>query len=85
MLIIRPVAKADLEGLHDLAALTGFGLTTLPRDRDLLAERIEDSEQSFRRMAHRPRGECYLFVMEDPAARHRVIGTCGMHLQSRRL
>ena len=40
MLVIRPVRKTDLEGLHDLTAHTGFGLTTLPRDRDLLAERI---------------------------------------------
>ncbi len=78
MLIIRPVQKSDLDGLLDLAALTGFGLTTLPRDRDLLAERIDDSEQSFNRIASRPRGECYLFVMEDPANGHRVIGTCGV-------
>ncbi len=77
MLIIRPIRKDDLESLMELAALTGFGLTTLPRDRELLAERIEDSEQSFRRMAQRPRGECYLFVMED-LANKRVVGTCGI-------
>src|ERR1041385_1708619 len=71
MLMIRPVRQSDLDSLMDLAALTGFGLTTLPRDRELLAERIDDSEQSFRRMAQRPRGECYLFVMED-TTNHRV-------------
>ena len=78
MLIIRPVRQSDLNGLLELAHLTGFGLTTLPRDRELLAERIDDSEQSFRRMAQRPRGECYLFVMEDTARGRNVVGTCGV-------
>jgi arginine N-succinyltransferase len=77
MLIIRPIRKTDLEPLLELAALTGFGLTTLPRDRDLLADRILESEHSFVRMNTRPRGECYLFVMEDPSAK-RVVGTCGV-------
>src|SRR4051794_8091944 len=77
MLIIRPVDKKDLNSLMELAALTGFGLTTLPRDRELLAERIDESEHSFQRMAQRPRGECYLFVMED-LKNHRVVGTCGI-------
>jgi len=78
MLIIRPVRPTDLEGLLGLAALTGFGLTTLPRDRDLLAERIDESEHSFSRMAQRPRGESYLFVMVDAACGQRVVGTCGI-------
>jgi len=78
MLIIRPVRQTDLESLLNLANLTGFGLTTLPRDRDLLGERIDESEHSFRRTSHRPRGESFLFVMEDAARNHRVIGTCGI-------
>jgi len=77
MLVIRPIAQHDLTALLDLAQLTGFGLTTLPRDADLLRERIVESEESFRRMAQRPRGECYLFVMEDLAT-HAIVGTCGI-------
>jgi arginine N-succinyltransferase len=77
MLIVRPVRASDLGSLLELAALTGFGLTTLPRDGDFLAERIAESEESFRRMTQRARGESYLFVMEDPAAK-RVVGTCGI-------
>jgi arginine N-succinyltransferase len=77
MLTIRPVRKSDLEQLVELANLTGFGLTTLPRDKELLAERILDSEHAFLRMAKQPRGDCYLFVMEDPTAK-RVIGTCAI-------
>jgi arginine N-succinyltransferase len=78
MLIIRPIRQSDLDSLLQLAALTGFGLTTLPRDRGVLAQRIEESEHSFRRLSHRPGGECYLFVMEDSSQAHRVVGTCGV-------
>ena len=77
MLKVRPICQADLNSLHDLAGMTGFGLTTLPRDQELLLERIKESEESFRRMSKRPHGESYLFVMEDPATR-RVVGTCGI-------
>ncbi len=77
MLIIRPIRQSDLDSLLELAAITGFGLTTLPRDRGLLNDRIIESEESFRRMMHRPRGECYLFVLEDTKS-HRLAGTCGI-------
>jgi arginine N-succinyltransferase len=78
MLVIRPVRAADLDALLGLAELTSFGLTTLPRDPDYLAGRIRDSEDGFRRLAdQRPRGEPYLFVMEDTAA-GRVVGTAGI-------
>ena len=67
----------DLDALAALAALAGVGLTTLPKDRALLARRIEASESAFRKFADRPGGESYLFVMEDAGAR-RVIGACGI-------
>ena len=80
MLITRPILPSDLDPLLTLASLTGFGLTTLPRDKDLLAERIADSNHAFLRQAPgggRPRGDTYLFVLEDTST-HRVIGTCGI-------
>jgi arginine N-succinyltransferase len=78
MLVIRPVRGTDLDGLLALAELTAFGLTTLPRDAGWLAGRIRDSEEGFRRLAdERPRGEAYLFVMEDTAT-GRVVGTAGI-------
>jgi arginine N-succinyltransferase len=40
MQVIRPVALQDLDQLLHLATLTGFGLTTLPKDRELLRKRI---------------------------------------------
>jgi arginine N-succinyltransferase len=47
MLVIRPVRAADLPALLDLAGLTSFGLTTLPKDSGFLRGRIRDSEDGF--------------------------------------
>ena len=78
MFVIRPVRADDLDGLVALAGLTSFGLTTLPRDADYLAGRIRDSEEGFRRLGdERPRGEAYLFVLEDTAS-GRIAGTAGI-------
>jgi arginine N-succinyltransferase len=77
MLRLRPIHLDDLEQLMGLATLTGFGLTTLPRDAELLTDRILESKISFERMSKRPRGETYLFVLEDLAS-GKVIGTSGI-------
>ncbi|MEW6349654.1 MAG: arginine N-succinyltransferase [Thermodesulfobacteriota bacterium] len=74
MVIIRPVAESDLDDLAQLAEGASFGLTSLPKDRELLAERIAQSCRDFVRSPRKPRGELYLFVMEDLETR-RVVGT----------
>src|SRR5690349_11617353 len=77
MIFVRPVMQSDLEPLADLARQAGVGLTTLPKDRDLLARRINKSLQSFERLPDRPGGESYLFVMQDADSR-RVVGASGI-------
>jgi arginine N-succinyltransferase len=77
MVIIRPVASADLDALVELTDFTGYGLTTLPKDRDFLRKRIDKSRRSFPGMGDAPGSESYLFVMEE-MDRHRIIGTCGI-------
>jgi arginine N-succinyltransferase len=78
MVFIRPVAKADLDPLVELASLAGAGLTNLPRDKTLLRKRIEKSLSSFQALpVERPGGESYLFVMEDSDS-GRVVGACGI-------
>ena len=77
MMLIRPVAAADLDALVELAGLAGAGLTTLPKDRELLGKRITKSVESFSANAERPGGESYLLVMEDRQS-HRVVGACGI-------
>ena len=56
MLIIRPVAESDLDDLVELASMASFGLTSLPRDRELLADRIAISSRNFQ-TEHRKPGE----------------------------
>jgi arginine N-succinyltransferase len=64
--IIRPIAQNDLKGLMELLEDSGFGLTSLPRDPEVLKRKIIISERSFlHREADRPSGESYLFVMEE--------------------
>ena len=77
MVIIRPVKSSDLDQLEQLASLAGVGLTTLPKDREILSRRIAKSEASFAKIPEHPGGESYLLVMED-LEKHRIVGACGM-------
>lgn len=75
--VIRPVTLADLPHLLELASLAGTGLTTLPRDPDILTRRIQASLRAFDRIPPSPGGESYLLVMETLPSR-RVIGASGI-------
>ncbi len=77
MLVFRPVTLDDLDSLLLLAEQAGFGLTTLPMDRELLHDRIAESERAVQGMGRRPRGESFLFVVEDIKT-GRVVGTAGI-------
>ena len=67
MTVLRPVKLDDLPAVQHLASLTGYGLTTLPRDEKFLRRRIRRSERSFEEMAEEdpPGDQQYLFVLED--------------------
>jgi len=77
MMVIRPVTMNDLEDIHELAGLTGSGLTTLPHNRDHLKSKIEDSLHAFSKTEGKPMDECYLFVLEDTET-GKVVGTSGV-------
>ncbi len=77
MVFIRPIRAADLDALVDLAGQTGYGMTTLPPDRAVLQRRIEESELAFSLKMEKPRGETYLFVLED-APTGKVVGVSGI-------
>lgn len=76
MYIIRPVMTADLDALMVLAEAAG-GLTTLPADRELLAQRIQDAAHAFRPVIRKPAGDAYLFVLENLLT-GAVEGCCGI-------
>src|SRR5665213_620089 len=76
MNVIRPIMLDDLDALFEMAAGAGYGLTSLPRDRELLHNKIVESRESFARIGQKPRGENYLFVLEDLDT-GRAVGTTG--------
>jgi arginine N-succinyltransferase len=65
MFVIRPIHESDLDGLMALLEDSGHGLTSLPKDRDIIKNKILYSERSFEHRGDRPNGESYLFVMEE--------------------
>ncbi|MDP9172403.1 MAG: arginine N-succinyltransferase [Planctomycetota bacterium] len=77
MVLVRPVAADDLEQLLQLAEMAGVGLTTLPKDRDLLRRRILKSQRSIENVPDRPGGESYMFVMEE-VENKKIIGASGI-------
>jgi arginine N-succinyltransferase len=72
MYVVRPIARDDLPAVLALSERTGTGLTTLPADRNRLAQRIERSVASFAGNAPR-QDECYMFVLVDSAT-ERIAG-----------
>lgn len=84
MLVIKPVAIADVDGLLDLANLSSYGLTTLPKDRELLERRTRHAARCFKTVeddahpnAAGAEGQSYLFAMHDTDA-SKVVGISGL-------
>jgi arginine N-succinyltransferase len=72
VLILRPVAAADLDALVALAEQ--LDSMNLPSDREFLAERVRRSERSFAGRLSDWREAEYVFVLDDREA-GRVVGT----------
>ena len=76
MMLIRPIASADLPALMQLIKATGVGLTSLPSNEAALSLRVEASNASFAGTAQKA-DELFLFVLEDTLTKC-VVGTCGL-------
>jgi len=77
MMRIRPATSNDHAALMSLAKKTGPGLTTLPDDEAILAEKIEMSIASFNKDVSMPGLENYLFFLEDTKT-DQVVGCCAL-------
>lgn len=77
MLILRPARMGDLPEVQRLAADSPIGVTSLPDDRERLAEKIRASEASFAAEVGYNGEESYFFVLED-LARGQLVGCSGM-------
>ncbi|MDA3922487.1 MAG: arginine N-succinyltransferase [Salinisphaera sp.] len=87
-MLIRPIEHADLDALHAIAIETGAGFTSLPDNRDFLAERIAETRAAFDKTEDDPSlardPDLYFFVLEDdslgadtPVA-DRIAGCCAI-------
>ena len=74
MLLFRTATEHDLDDIYCLALAGGAGLTTLPKDKYQLQQRIGHSLASFSRIVEQASDENYLFVLEDVNT-GRVVGT----------
>ncbi|RJS91849.1 arginine N-succinyltransferase [Salinisphaera sp. Q1T1-3] len=85
-MLIRPIEETDLEALHTIAIETGAGFTSLPDNRDFLAEHIAETRRAFDKteddasLASAP--DLYFFVLEDDAVdgpvADRIAGCCAI-------
>lgn len=74
MMLFRSALDSDLDAIHHLAEHCGIGMTTLPKDKELLRKRLAWSCSSFQKAVTHPVNEYYLFVLEDQET-NQVVGT----------
>ncbi|WP_419418775.1 arginine N-succinyltransferase [Legionella sp. D16C41] len=77
MMLFRRSQITDVDAIYELALQSGFGLTTLPKNKELLHRRITLSCSSFAKEIMRPQNEYYLFVLEDPSNKQ-LVGTAAI-------
>lgn len=65
MLVMRPMQEGDLDALETFAFSAYTGITSLPRNRQLLEERIASSVSAISENVSEPGGQCYYFILED--------------------
>lgn len=65
MKILRPIAPKDQKGFERFAFTMSYGVTSLPKDPDLLKEKIVRSQKAFADNRSDPHGDLYIFVMEN--------------------
>lgn len=78
MIVVRPIAKKDTEIFIELAFTANIGMTSLPKNREILEKKVSDSENAFAKNTMSPQNENYLFVLEDLAT-GMIGGTCGIN------
>lgn len=77
MYIIRPIQEKDLDAFEEFAKKSSLGLINLPKNRDVLQEKIEASQQAFNTPIEKPYFENYIFVLEDTST-SKLGGTSGI-------
>lgn len=77
MMLFRSAQDTDLDAIFQLAVQSGVGMTTLPKNKELLQKRLGWSTASFKKKLQQPADEYYLFVLEDPDTKT-IVGTSAL-------
>ena len=75
--LLRPATLGDLAALERFATASAYGITTLPPDPAVLAERLRRSAHAFATDDAASGEEIYLFVLEDRGSGE-LVGTSGI-------
>ncbi len=78
MLVVRPANNDDVDQLFDMIQDAELGLSTLKISKELLAERIDESVRAFSKKEAKPKGQPYVFVLEDVSL-GAVVGTSAIY------
>lgn len=81
MFVIRPAKLEDAESMERLASSDYIGMTSLPLQKNLLVEIIDESIQSFNKQVLFPKDEKYLFVLENLQTGE-IGGCCAIYSRS---
>lgn len=73
-MLFRCALESDVEQINGLAKDSGIGMTTLPKNKQLLTKRILWSAESYQKEVEKPDNEYYLFVLEDLDSK-KIVGT----------
>ena len=65
MQVVRLVKTSDLQQVSELIKKTGIGMTTMPKNRKEVQERIAWSVNSANKKSANPNKDTYLFVLEN--------------------
>jgi arginine N-succinyltransferase len=65
MYIIRAIAEKDTEAFIEMAYQAGIGMTSMPKNREILLRKVVNAIESFNKRVEQPGKENYLFVLED--------------------
>jgi arginine N-succinyltransferase len=78
MFVVRPIQQKDYAELFKIAVESGHGFTSLPVNEELIANKINNAEASFKEdVGDGPCDHSYLFVMEDTDT-GQIMGTTGI-------
>lgn len=80
-MLFRSANNTDLDAIHYLAEQSGIGMTTLPKNKDLLKKRIQWSSDSYQKKVTQPADEYYLFVLEDQKSKQ-IVGTSAIEART---